>query len=89
MTEATLEEVTRLADQLRLDEKRALLDHLAQQVRADSELEAGTSDVLPTGKAPRSLAGLWEGRYADDFDLDAELHEIRHAWEEELELLDP
>jgi hypothetical protein len=90
MAQATLEEVTRLADQLSAAERRALMEHLSGQPPAAETEEP--SDAAPSGtdRRPRSLRGLWAGHFPDDFDIDAVLYEIRHEWEKEWpELFEP
>lgn len=89
MAQATLEEVTRLADQLSPDEQRALVQHLTNRPQLSEAREP--DDALPHQEAPpRSLRGLWKGRFPEDFDIDAALHEIRHEWEKEWpELFEP
>ncbi len=34
-------------------------------------------------KSAQDLSGIWNDAFSDDFDIDKELYEIRHAWEAE------
>jgi hypothetical protein len=84
MAQATLEEVTRLAEQLSAEEQRALVEHLSRRAPS-GEGEEPAADAVPpaAGRPPKSLYGIWEGHFPEDFDVDAALHEIRHEWEKE------
>ncbi|MEP7336390.1 MAG: hypothetical protein ABI977_01380 [Acidobacteriota bacterium] len=75
MQEVNLEYVERLASQLSPQDQRSLVARLEHQLYV-----AGLN-----GKQPRSLWGIWKGKMPEDIDLDAELYEIRHEWEKELE----
>ncbi len=70
------------------------------EVQADGRLHLDVPTNLPPGKvevvlviqpleplAPPypTLEGRWRNLFPPDFDLDAVLHEIRHAWEAEWE----
>jgi hypothetical protein len=83
MAQATLEEVTRLADQLSPEERRALLEHLSKQPPVAEKLEPVGSEPSCSDRSPRSLRGLWAGHFPEDLDVDALLYEIRHDWEKE------
>ena len=47
-------------------------------------LEKPEPDAHPK-KEIKSLRGSWKGKFPEDFDLDAELKEIRSEWEKEIE----
>ncbi len=72
MSEATLQQVTRLADQLSFEEKLFLVEHLAQSLRQNQQEHK-----------PKDLRGIWSGRFPQDFDIDSALKDIRHEWEKE------
>jgi hypothetical protein len=83
MAQATLEEVTRLADQLSAEERRALMEHLSRRASA-AESGEPTGGVPPAAdRPPISLYGIWEDQFPEDFDVEAVLYEIRHEWEKE------
>ncbi len=75
MPNTTLEQVTRLAEQLPTDEQSRLIKHLLHNLRA----ARGKSDATP------DLYGAWQGKFPEDIDLDAELAEIRGEWLKELD----
>jgi hypothetical protein len=83
MASITLEEVTRLADQLSADEQHALVEHLSRRAAVPLASEPADFPFSGLERPPRSLYGIWEGLFPDDFDVDAVLHEIRHEWEKE------
>jgi hypothetical protein len=83
MAQATLEEVTRLAEQLSPEERRTLIEHLSSQPPIEGTQAAIDTAASDTERAPRSLRGLWAGHFPEDFDIDAVLYEIRHEWEKE------
>lgn len=85
MAQTTLEDVTRLADQLPLAEKQRLIEHLVREVQAAGEAALTEGADLQAEKPPQSLYGIWEGHFPEDFDIDAVLYEIRHEWEQELD----
>lgn len=72
MSEATLEQVTRLADRLSFEEKLFLVEHLAQSLRQTQQ-----------ERKPQDLRGIWRGHFPEDFDIDSTLKDIRHEWEKE------
>jgi hypothetical protein len=78
MSQANLDQVKRLADQLSFAEKLSLVEHLAQQLR-QTEILAVTAHK----KKPQDLRGVWRGRFPENLDLDQVLDEIRHEWEKE------
>lgn len=83
MAQTTLEEITRLADQLSVEERRALAEHLLGRKEVTTLEERPEATPSITDRSPRSLYGIWEGHFPEDFDIDAALHEIRHEWEKE------
>jgi hypothetical protein len=90
MAQATLEEVTRLADQLSAEEQRALIEHLSHRASPGGAGEWADTTLPLADRPPRSLRGLWHGHFPEDFDIDAVLYEIRHEWEKEWpELFEP
>lgn len=72
MSESTLKQVTRLADQLSFEEKLVLVEHLAQSLRQNQQ-----------ERKPQDLRGIWSGYFPQDFDIDSALKDIRHEWEKE------
>lgn len=66
-----LEHIKQLAQNLTPEEKDALGEYLAE-----------SNGEKPTEKA-RSLRGDWSEAFSDDFDVDAELKEIRGEWNKE------
>ncbi len=70
----TWQEVNRLIERLTLHEQAVLVERLARRL---------AQGIAPTGK-PQSLRGVWKGKFPPDLDLDAELAEIRAAWQKEL-----
>jgi hypothetical protein len=90
VAQVTLEEVTHLADQLSTEEQQALVDHLSRRISAPAVGEPVDATVSGLDRPPKSLYGIWEGHFPEDFDVDAVLHEIRHEWEKEWpELFNP
>jgi hypothetical protein len=83
MAHVTLEEVTRLADQLSAEEQQALVEHLAHRNAAPSEAESTKATTSGLDRPPLRLRGIWAGHFPEDFDIDAVLYEIRHEWEKE------
>ncbi len=77
MAEITLEYIEELADQLSLEDLQKLIDRLKNRLRKSTE------DDTSVQCQPLDLYGMWRGRFPDDIDLDAALHEIRHEWEKE------
>jgi hypothetical protein len=71
MAEEAFEHVIRLADGLSSEEKLRLVEHIVRNLRE------------PARQEPRSLRGIWAGKFPEDFDVDAALAEIRHEWESE------
>jgi len=72
MSGTTLEQVTRLIDELSFEEKLSLVEHLAQSLRLSQQK-----------RGPQNLRGIWQGHFPEDFDIDSALEEIRHEWEKE------
>jgi hypothetical protein len=90
MAQTTLEEATRLADQLSPEERRALMGHLSRQLPVLGIQEPAGAEPSGRDKLPRSLRGLWADHFPEDFDIDAVLYGIRHEWEKEWpELFEP
>ncbi|MGA9768364.1 MAG: hypothetical protein WBV94_04940 [Blastocatellia bacterium] len=73
MSETILEYVTRLADQLSLEEKQMLVERLTESRKQDK----------PSSHIHVSLRGTWQNSFPEDFDVDRTLYEIRHEWEKE------
>lgn len=67
----TLERVTRLADELSLDDKERLLAHLTEALQNEKQEHK-----------PRDLYGVWRGR-VPDIDIEEPLKEIRKEWQNE------
>ena len=90
MAQATLEEVTRLAEQLSPEERQALIQHLSSRRPVADLRESADAVTSGSDKPLRSLRGLWAGHFPEDLDIDAVLYEIRHEWEKEWpELFEP
>ena len=70
-----LETVTEMADRLSPSEQLRLVEHLAKRLQKRS---------FET-KKPRSLRGIWKGKFPEDFDIDTALHEIRSEWLKEID----
>ena len=70
MTE--LEHIKQLAGNLSSAEKEILAHHLVE----------ANSDQQSSGK-PQSLRGDWADAFPEDFDVDAELKDIRNEWKKE------
>jgi hypothetical protein len=69
VTDTNYDQIARLADALSGEEKLRLVEHLARSVR------------LEASARPQSLRGAWRDYFPEDFDVEAALQEIRHAWE--------
>ena len=78
MSNTSLEQVARLAEQLSPADKLALVERLAHELR----VQAG--EAAPC--SPQSLRGIWQGVFPPDADADVEAatSEIRDHWKEEL-----
>jgi hypothetical protein len=70
-----LQEVTKLAERLTTAEQLALLEHLAQRLRAN---------VAPK-REPIDLYGAWKGKFPEDIDLVSDIREIRDGWKQKLD----
>lgn len=70
----TWQQVNHLVERLTLHEQAVLVERLARRL---------AQGIAPTRK-PQSLRGAWKGKFPPDLDLDAELAEIRTAWQKEL-----
>lgn len=66
-----LEHIKHLAQNLTPEEKQVLARYLAEPDQESSPAR------------PPSLRGDWSGVFPDDFDVDAELKEIRGEWKKE------
>lgn len=71
-SESVLTEIEHLVDDLSPEQQLRLVEYVAGRLR--------TSAVR---RKPRSLRGIWRGRFPGNPDIDAILHEIRHEWEKE------
>jgi hypothetical protein len=78
-----LEHVTRLADFLSPEEKQNVIEHLTRQLHQADEGARPESDGAEAKHD--TLRGIWQGKFPEDFDIDAVLDEIRHEWEKELD----
>lgn len=76
MNNTSLEQVTRMAEQLTAADKLALVERLARKLREQ------TSE--PSRK-PQSLRGAWSDALPPDEDVEAAIREIRDEWKEELD----
>jgi len=74
----TLEEVTTLADKLSPTEKIKLVKYLAISLE-NTPLEK---------KKPKSLRGIWKGKFPEDADIEGLIREIRDEWKKELDEFD-
>ena len=68
---ANIRELERLALALPAEERRELIQRLAQSLSERS------------GSSGRDLFGIWRGRFPDSFDVDAALREIRGQWRDD------
>ena len=73
MSQLTIEAVEDALDQLKPAEQWRILDRLLFLLKQNGVHQ----------RQPQDLYGIWKGGFPDDFDIDKELYEIRHAWEEE------
>ncbi len=79
MSDEILTKVEEALDQLTLDEQWLVLERLLQRFKHTSQHQ----------KQGQDLYGVWRDIFPPDFDLDAELFEVRHEWEEEWQELRP
>lgn len=77
MSQANLEYITKLADQLSDEDKVSLVEHLTKAL-CDAPAEA-----VQSAHSPHSLRGSWQQHFSEDFDVDAALTEIRSEWQKE------
>ena len=70
MVSLTLKQIEALALQLPHEQRQELIERLNRSL---TERESSQ-------RKPIDLAGDWEGRFPEDFDLDAELRDIRSQW---------
>jgi hypothetical protein len=81
MANITLDQVTRLADELSPKEQQCLVEHLTRKLQ---RTESGTgAEVREDKRIPQDLYGIWRDRFPPDLDIDRVLYEIRHEWEAE------
>lgn len=83
---ATLEQIiveTRSLSAAEKRELRGVLDRELEQTLPGRQSKPRAGNHLPSGRAPKSLRGLWQGKFPGELDFDSVLHEIRHEWEEE------
>lgn len=73
MSSSDFQRITQLAEQLSPEEQLRLVEHLARALRHHATGERSLQD----------LYGIWRDRIPADFDLDAALKEMRHAWQRE------
>ena len=78
MTQLTIEAVEQALDQLKPTEQWRILERLLFLLKQNDNRQ----------RQPQDLYGIWKTGFSDDFDIDKELYEIRHAWEEEWHNLD-
>lgn len=67
-----LEHIKQLALNLTPEEKEFLAHYLVE-----------SNGEHPSPEKPQSLRGDWTGAFPEDFDVDAELKEIRGEWKKE------
>jgi hypothetical protein len=71
MSSSVLHQVESLLDKLTPGEQALLLENLARRMRLT---------VLRPFAPPRDLYGTWKGRFPQNADIDAALHQIRQEW---------
>lgn len=81
MADLTLDYIKQVVDRFSTEEQLTLIEHLVKRLRETHK--AHLAPIETENRQPRSLRGLWEGKFPPDFDLDAALYEIRHEWEKE------
>lgn len=64
-----LDQVERLLENLNREEQLTLIERIAQRLRHSTE------------RIPQPLYGIWKGKFPEDADIDAALHEIRNRWQ--------
>ncbi len=79
MSREALSQVEKALDQLTPEEQWLVLERLLQRFRP----------MVRQHRKPQDLYGAWRDAFPPDFDLDAELGDIRHSWEEEWQNLEP
>ncbi len=81
MTRNTLDEIEHLATQLSVEDQRRLIEHL--------NVRNGMAPPLPPEeKELVDLRDIYKGKFPENVDLEAIIHEIRSEWLEELDELD-
>ncbi|HRJ44678.1 MAG: hypothetical protein KJZ86_08260 [Caldilineaceae bacterium] len=73
-----VEDVELALDQLNPVEQWRILERLLFLLKQNNSQQ----------RQPQDLFGIWKDVFPEDFDIDKELYEIRHAWEEEWSDLD-
>lgn len=73
MSSLTIEDVEQAIDQLKPTEQWRILERLLFLLKQNNNRQS----------PPQDLSGIWKDAFPEDFDIDKELYEIRHAWEEE------
>jgi len=83
MPGSTLEQVTRLADELPVEDQSSLIKHLANRL-SETQEPTPSRDVFNA----KDLYGIWRESVPDDLDIDdAILKEIRNEWTKEWTLV--
>jgi hypothetical protein len=57
------------------------LEHLEEELRALKEQVAATPQEKGKEGPLQPLYGIWKGKFPEDFDVEAELKELRAGWE--------
>lgn len=78
MSGLTLQEITRLADELSIEDQLILFKYLANRLQ---QMPKMTPYSLELGH--KNLYGIWQGEVPDDIDIDGPLSEIRNEWQKE------
>jgi len=73
--QATLEEVTAMAEKLTPSDKIKLVKRLAISLE-NTPLEK---------KKTQDLRGIWQGKFPEDFDAEKEIREIRDEWKKKFD----
>jgi len=73
MNQLTIEAVEQALDQMQPTEQWRILERLILLLKRDNHIR----------QQPQDLYGIWKEGFPEDFDIDKELYEIRHAWEME------
>lgn len=73
MNNLTIEDVEQALDHLKPFEQWRILERLLFLLKRNEYRQS----------PPQDLYGIWQNAFPEDFDIDKELYEIRHGWEEE------